>query len=350
MHKGNLFILSLVILNIVFSILAGPLNKVFKLSNYTLMFIANLVFLAIPLTVYFIVNRESAKDVLRIKFLGGKDLLFVILISIFIQPLLNFLSGVVALILPNNVSALLSGSGDVSIWIRLFVIAVMPAVLEEFSVRGVVLSNYKHIGLKKSAILTGLLFAILHMSIQMFLYTFVMGILFAYLVHITGSIFSSMLSHFIVNGTQIIMADRAIKKAMEAGQSVSSSADILNGSVAMKIGFVLGLGIVAIISFIIVKILMTKLAESHGMDLKNLDNINETKCCNVEFNNDEFGSAQSIEKIYENNNDGCTEDFYSKQEMSSTKENKEKIMDVPFIITIAIYIIVNSISLYKIFS
>lgn len=336
-HKGNLFIMFLVILNISFAILADPLNKVFKLSNYSLMFIANLVFLAIPLTVYFIINRESAKDVLRIKVLGGKDLLMIILISILVQPLLNCLSGIVALILPNNVANLLSGSIDVPIWIRLLVIAVMPAVLEELCVRGVVLSNYKHIGLKKSAILTGLLFAILHMNIQMFLYTFVMGVLFAYLVHITGSIFSSMLSHFIVNGTQIIMSDISVKKAMEAGESVSSSAaDILNGSLATKIGFVLGLCIVAIISFIIVNMLMKKLAKNHGMDLKNIDDIR--------FNNNEFINEGVIKnKIYK-------EAKLSEEEISSSKENKEKIMDVPLIITIAIYIVVNSINIYNIFS
>lgn len=332
-YKGNLFTMSLLILNLTFSLMAAFLNKYFKLNNYTYMFIGNLVFLALPLTIYFIVNKESPKEVLRIKSLSLKDIMLIILISIFVQPLMNFLSGIMALIFPNDVGTLLSNSNTVPMWIKLFVIAFMPAVLEELSMRGVVLSNYKHLGVKKSAILTGLLFGLLHMNIQMLLYTFTMGILFAYFVHITDSIFSSMLSHFIINGTQTILSAKFTEKVVKSKESLSSVNASMNMNTSGKVAFIVVGSIVAILSIIIVKSFMKKLAKNHGMDLKNMDQ-------NI-YMKDTY-DTHDLENI---NNECIT----SQAEISSAKESKEKILNLPFIIIILVYVVFNGIKIYNLF-
>jgi hypothetical protein len=66
--------------------------------------------------------------------------------------------------------------------------------------RGVILGNYKHVSIKKAALMNGLMFGILHLNINQFVYAFVLGVVMAYIVYYTGSIFPSMLLHFCING------------------------------------------------------------------------------------------------------------------------------------------------------
>jgi membrane protease YdiL (CAAX protease family) len=84
--------------------------------------------------------------------------------------------------------------------------ALMPAFFEEMYFRGIIFSNYRHVEIKKACLMTGLFFGLAHMNPQQFLYAFIMGTIFCYFVYRTGSIFSSMLSHFTINGTQTILS------------------------------------------------------------------------------------------------------------------------------------------------
>ena len=50
-----------------------------------------------------------------------------------------------------------------------------------------------------AALMSGLLFGCFHLNINQALYAFVMGIVFAYMVEATGSLWSSVIAHFAVN-------------------------------------------------------------------------------------------------------------------------------------------------------
>lgn len=71
--------------------------------------------------------------------------------------------------------------------------------------RGILLSGYDGVDIKKAMLLNGLFFGMLHLNLQQFLYAFALGALFAYMVRLTDSIIPSMVAHFTINGSQVLM-------------------------------------------------------------------------------------------------------------------------------------------------
>ncbi|MGD9901073.1 MAG: lysostaphin resistance A-like protein [Spirochaetales bacterium] len=88
--------------------------------------------------------------------------------------------------------------------VGLFAFAFLPAVFEELLFRGIVFNGLKKLGIKKAIIFSALIFALMHLSIEQTVYQIIIGVLLAYAVYVTGSLWSSIVLHF-VNNFVIIM-------------------------------------------------------------------------------------------------------------------------------------------------
>lgn len=198
--RAALFALILIVFMYATAFILAALN----ITNPFLQIVANYVLaFAVPCIIYFAVTKDNIKDTLRLSPLGIVNIVFIILISVCIQPTIYFLSSVSSLLFPNEISQYLNSYSDTgTIWL-IIALAVLPAVFEEISYRGIVFSNYGNVNIKKAALATGFIFAIAHLSAQQFLYAFFLGVVFCIMVYYTKSIFSSMLSHFIINGMQV---------------------------------------------------------------------------------------------------------------------------------------------------
>ena len=73
--------------------------------------------------------------------------------------------------------------------------AILPALGEETSHRGLVLGNMRDNGLRRAVILSALLFGLMHLNVTQFGYAFVVGIVLATVTLITRSIFPAMIIH-----------------------------------------------------------------------------------------------------------------------------------------------------------
>jgi hypothetical protein len=98
--------------------------------------------------------------------------------------------------IPNNVRDLL---------ITLGIVAVVPAVFEEFMVRGIIMSSYEKRGTKVGIIISAIFFGLLHMDIKNLFGPIVFGIIFGYIVIRTDSIFAGMIAHFANNAFAILI-------------------------------------------------------------------------------------------------------------------------------------------------
>ena len=99
-------------------------------------------------------------------------------------------------------------STKTSFWtflLSMLTVAVMPAMFEEFSHRGMLLSGFSKISSMKAVVLSGLLFGLMHLNINQFFYAFVVGMLLATVALITRSIWPSVIIHFINNGFSAAM-------------------------------------------------------------------------------------------------------------------------------------------------
>ena len=138
--------------------------------------------------------------------LGGKNILILVALSILLQPLMMTLSGVSSLFFNNDVAELMYSFQQHPFWLQILAIAVTPAICEELVFRGYLQSKYRAHTIKQAAFINGLFFAFMHMNFQQFAYTFVLGVIFAYMVHYTRSIWAGILPHFIVNASQVALS------------------------------------------------------------------------------------------------------------------------------------------------
>jgi sodium transport system permease protein len=92
------------------------------------------------------------------------------------------------------------------LWLAWLVIAVTPAICEEFLFRGLILSGLRRLGRWPALLLSSLLFAVAHASIYRLLPTFFLGLCLGYIVLRTGSIYCSMIIHLLNNGLAVTLA------------------------------------------------------------------------------------------------------------------------------------------------
>jgi len=144
--------------------------------------------------------------------LGLVNIVFVVVISLMLQPIMMLLSAVASLFLPNPVTGLISDMVFLPLPTALIIVALTPAICEELVFRGFIQSRYEKQPMAVTAIVNGLFFGIIHMNLHQFTYAFVMGIVFAYMVYITRSIFSAILAHFVVNATQYTLGYSAYQQ------------------------------------------------------------------------------------------------------------------------------------------
>ena len=202
--RANTYFLIIILLQLFL-----PIHLIFKGFNITdtklMLLISHVVTFIFPAIIYLIITKQSARDVLKLNKLYFKDALLIILLAFVCQPIMAFFSLVSQFFFENEIGNFVTGIVDSPYIILLLLIAVLPAITEEITIRGVVLSGYEDKNIYLSCAITGLLFGIMHLDPQQFLYAAVLGFVLALVVRITNSIFASELIHFLINGTSITL-------------------------------------------------------------------------------------------------------------------------------------------------
>lgn len=160
----------------------------------------------IPMAVYLIFTGKSLKDIVPLKKLSLKNAVYVVVITLLIMPVMMVFSRITDLFVNSDVNDSFNRIMlDFPWWVSVIFMAVMPPLCEETMFRGYILSGYKRIGFAKAAIISGLFFGMMHLDLYQLPYAAFAGIVMAGFVFYTGSIYSSMLAHFVVNGSQTAM-------------------------------------------------------------------------------------------------------------------------------------------------
>lgn len=97
--------------------------------------------------------------------------------------------------------------GDVSFPLAWLVVGIAPAICEEAMFRGYLFSSLK----KKLKpwmyiAISALVFGIYHLNLYQGTYAFLLGLILAYVVYVTGSIFGAALIHFICNSMAVLVS------------------------------------------------------------------------------------------------------------------------------------------------
>ncbi len=104
-------------------------------------------------------------------------------------------------------------------FLTVFCSVLLPAILEEVVFRGVILEEYRSYGSVWAAVLSSLLFAMLHLSWENFPFYFFMGLVFSVIVIASNSIVPTVALHVLVNFSYFYIRPSMVEYLRQAGKS-----------------------------------------------------------------------------------------------------------------------------------
>lgn len=205
--RGNKLMLYLMFYKLFTSYLLIATITMFNLEPdlITLIITSQILNFFVPFVVYKLIVKQSFIEILKLKPLNLKSTILIIFMSIVIQPAMMFISAVSSIFVSNDVSAIMQQLTAFPLALSILAIGVTPSIMEEIMFRGAVHNEYKNIDIKKAALVNGLFFGIMHMNLQQFVYAAVLGVFLTYFMHYTGSILAPMISHFVINSSQVML-------------------------------------------------------------------------------------------------------------------------------------------------
>ena len=161
--------------------------------------------LLIPALIYVLVMKIDIIKCIPYRKIKLSDAVSSLLIGYCLVPLVLLINVISSVFATNYLNSSTTEISQYPFIIQLLLMAFLPTIAEEFVFRGLFYHSYRKNGIHGAAILSGVIFGAIHLNINQFCYACVMGMVFALMVEITGSMFSSMLAHFAVNSYSIIM-------------------------------------------------------------------------------------------------------------------------------------------------
>lgn len=165
----------------------------------------------VPPTLLFLVllRRFPRSEKLPVDRLGLWEFLFTMMLTLGLCYLLNLTTlGLIALMEKGvGMSALnrvAQQDNSTPLWNQVVFMVLLPPVCEELLFRRLLLDRLRVLGDVSAIVLSALAFALYHMNLFQMLYAFGLGMLFAVVVLLTGSIRDTILLHMCVNGMTVL--------------------------------------------------------------------------------------------------------------------------------------------------
>ena len=263
----NRFIPVLFISYILLSILAGAVIGVMDI-NMPLWgsYLLSQAIVLLPALIYVAIHKINIIACMPYRRLRISDGLLSLLFGYALVPTMLFVSNLTSLFSTNYVQDSVQELIAYPFVVQLLIIAVLPACVEEFVFRGLIYHSYRKNGILGAAVLSGLVFGLMHLNINQLSYALLMGIVFALLVEVTGSMYSSMLAHFAANSYSVILmqlvsmtsgGSELLEQSAQAAESSMNSVPVIIAQLVM-------LGLVAAGFLGIAYLLFKKIAVRNG--------------------------------------------------------------------------------------
>ena len=184
-------------------------------GGYVLSIITQLgLLLFLPLLLFKIFSKSSVKETFKFcsfKKISYKSVLVAIVLGVIVFFLNVYVSSFFNSIIqffgykPSTSSSALPSTWWVLL-LNLLCTAVLPAICEETLHRGLLLKGNSNLGMKKSILISGFLFGLLHLNIEQFFYASIIGLFLGYLCWCTSSIYPCIIIHFMNNGISVFLS------------------------------------------------------------------------------------------------------------------------------------------------
>jgi hypothetical protein len=217
-----------------------------------------------PLLVFLAVKRLNPIKILKFSKIGPAQVVLAYIAAYCLLPFVMLLNYLTSFFAANYVDDMMLEVYEYPFAAQLFLMALMPAVVEEFIFRGFFYTSYRRSGVLKGAFMSGFLFGMAHLNINQFVYAFFMGIVFCIIYEASENATLSMITHFAINAHTVILMnipDEATQSAaLEVSEAVDASA-ITSAEIWTFIIILAGLSAVGLALFLVI---LNKLAKLHG--------------------------------------------------------------------------------------
>lgn len=224
---------------------------------YLGLFAGEVLILLAPVLVYVKQKKVNFKRYFRLNKITGKEALTSVLLTLLVYPLVGISSALLikfySLFGEVRVPQINVKSGGLSSIYSVLIIGVLPAICEEFFVRGLLSAPAKKSkGRKFTYFYTALLFMLMHVNPFNIVAPFILGYVFSVLNEKTNSLYSSMLGHFTFNTCSVILS--IFQKDLLDSASGSDMNVLTLGEADLNISLLQGIFMVLIAIVIIIVI------------------------------------------------------------------------------------------------
>ncbi|MGL4760574.1 MAG: lysostaphin resistance A-like protein [Sarcina sp.] len=341
--RASLFFLFIMVWPMVGGFIVGPFIP--ATTSYPVrLIISHIIMFILPAIGYVLVTRQKFKRVFKLNKIGLKEILIAIVIGFVAQPVMSFFAYIASFFFTNDVAGMMNDLNSTPLWIMIIMIGVTPSISEEITMRGIILSGFDFKNKHIAAIMSGLVFGIIHMNPHQFLYAFVMGVIFGYMVRAANSIFVAMIAHFTINTSQLLL-QRALTSfqdvVSESGVSTSEhldpqqAMDMLNSvGFGEKIALGCFYGAIAIVGFFIIRALINVLEKSR---------VKRTRY-EIEKNSP-VGEYARLEDIDSRMDPSFGIDTMKEYGRTREEIKNEKLFNIPFILGIVVFIVLMVVNM-----
>lgn len=241
---------------------------------YLGLFAGEVLILLVPVLAYVKQKKVNFKRYFRLNKITGKEALISVLLTLLVYPLVGISSTLLikfySLFGEVRVPQINVKSGGLMSLYSVLIIGVLPAICEEFFVRGLLSAPAKRSkGRKFTYFYTALLFMLMHVNPFNIVAPFILGYVFSVLNEKTNSLYSSMLGHFTFNTCSVILS--IFQKDLI--ESASGDMNVLTlGEADLNIGLLQGVFMV-LIAIVIIFVLYRVLSK-----MKTKEVTEETDC------------------------------------------------------------------------
>lgn len=163
------------------------------------------ILMLVPTVLYLAVKKTNPFRFLPKGRLSVGTIFLLILFAYCMLPLVACVNAVSMLFQGNAVSDMMGTILSYPLPVAVLLIAVVPALCEEFVFRGVLYHTYRRQRIWPAVLISALFFGLMHLNFNQFCYAFLMGIFFALLIEATGSMWAPVIVHFTYNANSTVM-------------------------------------------------------------------------------------------------------------------------------------------------
>ncbi len=161
---------------------------------------------ALPAAVYCLFCRELPFGPAYRERLPVSAGVLLAVLGVAVMPMMIFVNLLSQLFVPNEIAGVIFDMQENPLWLNIVLVALIPSVMEETIFRGVFYGAYAGKNPVRGMVLSGLLFALLHLNWNQISYALPLGILLAFVLEVTGSFLAPMIVHFTINAANTALS------------------------------------------------------------------------------------------------------------------------------------------------